>query len=56
MLQKEALKGKNNVNKVNFINKNTKLTSLEKHVCQNNIDMATSKSRHKNLSYQIISR
>ena len=37
------------------IDENTKITNLEKHVCQNVVAMATSSFRHSNLSYQIIS-
>ena len=42
--------------KLIFINGNTKITNLEKHVCQNDVAMVTSSSRHNNLSYQFISR
>ena len=33
-------------------NGNTKITNLGKHVCENDVSMATSSFRHNNLSYQ----
>ena len=40
--------------KLIFINKNTKITNLEKNACQNAVAMVTSSFWHKNLAYQII--
>ena len=42
--------------KLTFIYKNTKITDLEKHVCQNAVAMIKLSSRHNNLLFQIISR
>ena len=42
--------------KLHFINKNTTITNLGKHVCQNAVSMVTSISWHNTLPYQIIPR
>ena len=56
IVQKKTFKGENNYIKFIFINKNTKITNLKKHVCQNAVALALSSYRQYNLPHQIILR
>ena len=55
--KKKNLKGvKISESKLIFTNGNTKITNLEKYVCENDVTKVTTSSKHNNLSYQFISR
>ncbi len=52
----KTVKGEKITLQLIHINRNTKITNLGKHACQNAVAMVISSSWYNNLSYQIISR